>query len=220
MTEINEIAGIISAGKNLELESNLKDNPSLADAKTAQGISLLQFSIYCRNQQAVELLRPLKKPDVFEAASLGDLPVVQNEISKNPDLLNAFAADGFTALGLACFFGQHSVAAYLLKTGADPGIPSNNSFNVAPIHSSCAISSFEITDLLLRHGAKVNAKQQMGVTPLHETAHNGKMELTRLLIENGADLNAKTEHGQSPLDMALEKGFTEVASLLKKHGGK
>jgi|SRR5579859_7925014 len=220
MNDIKELTGWISAGRNQELESGLRANPKLANEKTEQGISLLQFAVYCRNKNAIDLLRPMSSLDVFEAASLGELLVVQNELKRSPHLINAFAPDGFTALGLSCFFGHRHVAEHLLINGADPNIASRNSFHVAPIHSACAISSLEITELLIKHGANVNAKQQQGITPLHETTHNGKMELTRLLLDHGAAANVKTENGQTPLDMALEKGFSDVAEWLRQWGDK
>jgi ankyrin repeat protein len=174
----------------------------------------LQLAVYCRNKKVIDVLRPLSSLDLFEAASTGELSIVQSALQKDAALLNAFAVDGFTALGLACFFDHYEIANFLLNEGANPDIASNNSFKVAPIHSACAISSAALTKLLLRHGASVNIKQTNDITPLHETAHNGNTELTRLLIEHGADINARTKDGLTPLAMALEKGFTETAELL------
>jgi ankyrin repeat protein len=128
--------------------------------------------------------------------------------------------DGFTALGLASFFGHLSLVSLLLEQGADPNIASNNAFKVAPIHSACAISRIDITELLIRHGADVNAKQQQGVTPLLSAAHHGQTTLAKLLIDHGADVNAETGKGQTPLAMATEKNFQETAQLIREHGGR
>jgi ankyrin repeat protein len=218
MTTSEELTEFIRTGNVLELEQRLHYNPSLALQKTKQGISLLQFAVYCRNKNAIDLIRPLCSTDLFEAASRGELTTVRKETEHNPKGLNAFAADGFTALGLACFFDQYAVADFLLRKGANPNIASNNSFNVAPIHSACAISSEAVTELLLKHGANVNAKQTNDITPLHETAHNGKPGLTKLLLDHGAAVNAKTTNGQTPLAMAMERGFAETAELLTRFG--
>jgi len=122
-------------------------------------------------------------------------------------------------LGLASFFGHLSLVKLLLDKGANPNIASNNQFKVAPIHSACAISHFDITELLIRYHADVNAKQMQGVTPLHSAAHNGQTKLSKLLIDNCADINAKMDNGQTPLFMANEKNFQETAELIIKHGG-
>ncbi|MES2795728.1 MAG: ankyrin repeat domain-containing protein [Bacteroidota bacterium] len=217
---MEEIIELIKTGKNDLLAQKLNDNPSLADCKTEQGISLLQFAAYCRNNFAVDILKKNRqKLDIFEASSIGDLETISQLLDKNPDLLNSFSPDGFTALGLASFFGHLSLVKLLLDKGANPNIASNNQFKVAPIHSACAISHFDITELLIKHRADVNAKQMQGVTPLHSSAHNGQTKLSKLLIDNGADINAKMDNGQTPLFMANEKNFQETAELIIKHGG-
>lgn len=217
---MEEIIELIKTGKNDLLEQKLNDNPSLADIKTEQGISLLQFAAYCRNNFAIDFLKKHKQTlDIFEAASIGDNKRVNQLLDKSPEFLNSFSSDGFTALGLASFFGYLSLLKLLLDKGANPNIASNNQFKVAPIHSACAISAFDIVELLIKHGADVNAKQMQGVTPLHSAAHNGQTKLSKLLIDNGAEINAKMENGQTPLFMANEKNFQEIAALIIKHGG-
>lgn len=217
---MEEIIELIKTGKNDLLAQKLNDNPSLADYTTEQGISLLQFAAYFRNNFAVDILKKNRqKLDIFEASSIGDLETISQLLDKNPDLLNSFSPDGFTALGLASFFGHLSLVKLLLDKGANPNIASNNQFKVAPIHSACAISHFDITELLIKHRADVNAKQMQGVTPLHSSAHNGQTKLSKLLIDNGADINAKMDNGQTPLFMANEKNFQETAELIIKHGG-
>ncbi|MDO9037753.1 MAG: ankyrin repeat domain-containing protein, partial [Lutibacter sp.] len=145
--------------------------------------------------------------------------IVSQILDKNPEFLNSFSPDGFIPLGLASFFGHLSLVKLLLDKGANPNIASNNQFKVAPIHSACAISNFDITELLIKHRADVNAKQMQGFTPLHSAAYNGQTNLSKLLIDNGADINAKMDNGQTPLSVANEKNFQETAELISKHGG-
>ena len=217
---MEEIIELIKTGKNDLLKQKLNDNPSLADSKTEQGISLLQFAAYCRNNFAVDILKKHKQTfDIFEAASIGHTETVSQLLDKNPEFLNSFSSDGFTPLGLSSFFGHLSLVKLLLDNGANPNIASNNQFQVAPIHSACAISHFDMVELLIKHDADVNAKQMHGVTPLHSAAHNGQTKLSKFLIDNGADINAKMDNGQTPLFMASEKNFQETAELIIKHGG-
>lgn len=220
MNDLNEISNAIKTGDNNTLNKIINDNPSIADKKTEQGISLLQFAAYCRNKSAIEILRKFKKePDIFEAASIADIVAVENLIHQDPSCINSFSADGFTPLGLASFFGHEDMVKVLLAKRANPNIAANNQFKVAPIHSACAISNYEIAELLINHGADVNAKQMQGVTPLHSAAHNGQRELVKLLLDSGADIHAKMDNGQTPLFMAEEKGFGETADLIRKSGG-
>jgi|JI10StandDraft_1071094.scaffolds.fasta_scaffold824477_2 ankyrin repeat protein len=218
---MEDLFEFIKSGKNEHLEQLLVKNPALIAYKSVQGISLIQFAAYCRNNLAVDiLLKFTTKLDFFEASCIGDLDTIKPLLEETPELLHSFSADGFTALGLATFFGHFTLVELLLNKGADPNIASNNPFNVAPIHSACAISAYDLVELLIMHGANVNAKQMQSITPLHTAAHNGQTELSKLLIENGAEINAKTDQGHTALYMAHEKYFLETAALLIKYGGK
>ena len=215
-----EITELIKTGENDRIQNLLQENPSIANGQTEQGISNLMFAIYCRNNAAVSIIKSFKSHiDLQEATGMGDIETVKSVIGQNPDLINSFSVDGFSPLGLACFFGQFEVAKYLVEKGANVNQPSNNPFRVAPIHSACSISNYPIAELLLKNGADVNVKQQAGVTPLHQTAHNGNLSLTQLLIDNHADVNAKMDNGKTPLLMAEEGSDSNMLNLIKKYGG-
>jgi uncharacterized protein len=217
MITISDIQKLIQETKNDELINVLEGQPALADGKTDQGISILQFAAYCRNKFAIDSLRQLKKKfDIFESASIGDFENVKYQLEKENELLNTFSPDGFTSLGLACFFGHSSIVKWLIEKGADVNIASNNQLKVAPIHSACAISDYDTVEILIKAGADVNARQIQGITPLHEAAHNGQTRLAALLIKHGADTNAKMDNGHTPSYMAKEKGFNETANLIEE----
>lgn len=210
----------IKTGENSLLEEMLKANPLLASSKTEQGISLLQFSAYYRNQRAIEILRTYHTDlDIFEAACVADKDTLFELIEKDPRQINAYSIDGFTSLGLASFFGHVELVALLIEKGANPAIAANNPYKVTPLHSACAISNYEIAELLIKNGADVNARQMQGVTPLHSAAHNGQTKIVILLIDNGAAVNSKMDNGQTPLFMAIEKDHKETAELIAKNGG-
>lgn len=220
MKEMDQAVHCIKSGQQDGLEGLLKADPNLAEGTTDQGISLLQLAAYYRNRPAVQLLEHYKKNlNFFELVILGRTKEAEKFLSRGPQLLNSFSPDGFTPLGLACYFGQRDLVALLLQKGADPNLPSNNTFRISPLHSACAISDVALAELLLEHGADVNAEQQQGITPLHSAAHNGKTELVKLLLKNGADVHAKTEKGQKALNMAEEKGFDGISQILKEWEG-
>ena len=205
----------IQEGNIEAVKSGLSENSSLINTKTEQGLSVLLLAMYYRKNDIVNILLENKKEfDLFEATAAGQLDFVKKHLEDQPDILNQFAVDGFTALGLSCFFNQKEIANFLLQKGADPNIASNNDFKVAPLHSAAAISQIEIVNILLQNGANINLKQSNGVTALHSAAHNGATELVKLLLQNGADQNAKTQDGKSVLDFAQEGGFTEIIKLL------
>lgn len=211
-----EIAGLIQTGDNTRLETIINENPEIVNSRTPQGISLLTLAAYCRNQHAIDLIAPRRQnTDIFEAAAIGSLPIVGRYSKDYPDRVNNYSVDGFTALGLACFFGHKEVAEFLINSGADINLQSNNNFGVSPLHSACAISSVELARLLINNGADVNARQKSGVTPLHSAAHQGNLELVKLLVANGAKTDAKNDREQTPEKLALEGGHSEVVAYFK-----
>ncbi len=197
------------------LNALLTQTPALATARTSHNVSPLMLSCYYKKPQVTEmLLKYLDEINLFEAAAAGKFDAVAHLVYTHPDAVNDFAEDGFTPLGLACYFGQPEVARYLVLKGADVNLPSNNGFNVYPIHSAAAGNYTEIVRMLIENGATVNVKQQAGSTPLHSAAQNGNLEMLILMLENGAEVNARMEGGKLPADLAREKGFDEIAEIL------
>lgn len=211
----DDLLKLIQDRQNEALEKVLDANPALAQLKNAQGVSLLALSAYYRNPDATRIIRRHRKSiDLYEAAITGDLLAACEQIEKDPSLVHAFTADGFTPLGLSCFFDQLEIARLLIAHGANVNVASRNSFKVAPIHSSCAVSNYRITELLLQHHADPNAVQQEGITPLHEVACHGQEALVQLLLHYGANPQAQSAKGETPLDMALAKNQTGIVAIL------
>jgi ankyrin repeat protein len=197
------------------LNDLLLRQPELAKATTSQHVSPLMLSCYYKKPAVTDvLLKYVDEISLFEASAVGKFDVVAHLIYTHPDAVNMYADDGFTPLGLACYFGQFEVARYLVLKGADVNLPSNNGFRVFPIHSAVAGNYNNIVRMLIEKGAQVNVKQQAGATPLHSAAQNGNLELLILLLENGAETNIRMEGGKLPTDLAREKGFEEIAEIL------
>jgi len=190
-------------------------DPALATQKTSLKVSPLMLSCYYKKPEVTGLLlNYVNDISLFEAAAAGKFDTVAHLVTINPNTLDDYTEDGFTALGLACYFGQFDVARYLVLKGANVNLQSNNGFNVFPIHSAAAGNYTEIARMLIENGAKVNVIQQAGATPLHSAAQNGNLELIILLLENGAELFIRMEGGKLPADLAREKGFEEIAEIL------
>lgn len=197
------------------LNALLMENPALAKAVTSQNVSPLMLSCYYKKPEVSDLLlKYIHEINLFEAAAVGKFDVVAHLLYTHPEAVNEYAPDGFTPLGLACYFGRFEVARYLVLKGADVNLPSNNGFHVFPIHSAAAGNYTDIARMLVEAGAMVNVKQQAGATPLHSAAQNGNLELLILLLEKGAETNARMEGGKLPADLAMEKGFKEIAEIL------
>lgn len=206
---------LIQKGNGAELKALLCTNPTLATLKTSFNISPLMLSCYYKKPEISDIiLNHVPEISIFEASALGKYDFLNEIIEINPELIHSFSEDGFTPLSLSAYFGNEDVTRLLLLNGADPNIPSQNGFQVYPLHSAVASNYTIIAKMLLEAGAEINVAQKSGITPLHSAAYNGNIELLIVLIEAGANVNAKMEDGKTPADKAFEKGFTEIAKIL------
>lgn len=197
------------------LDTLLKQNPALAKARTSHRASPLMLSCYYKKPDvAGVLMKYLDEINLFEAAAVGKFDVVAELVKTHPEAINFYAEDGFTPLGLACYFGQYEIAEYLIRKGAQVNMPSNNGFKVYPLHSAAAGNYTNIARMLIENKAWINVKQEAGATALHSAAQNGNIDLLILLLEHGADVNIRMEGGKLPADLAREKGFEEIAEAL------
>src|SRR6185437_14532877 len=101
------------------IETLLTENPALAKARTSQHVSPLMLSCYYKKPEVTALLlKYVDEINLFEASAVGKFDVVAHLLYIHPDAVNDHADDGFTPLGLACYFGQFEVARYLVLKGA------------------------------------------------------------------------------------------------------
>jgi ankyrin repeat protein len=205
------------ANANVEaLEALLTREPELAQAKTSLNVSPLMLSCYYHKPAVTSvLLKHTTQLTLFEAAAADRFDDVAYLVTTHPERIDFYADDGFTALGLACYFGRYDIARYLVLKGADVNRPSDNGYNVYPLHSAAAGNFTSTASMLIQNGADVNLKQSAGTTPLHSAAQNGNLELLILLLEKGARVDIRMEGGKLPADLAREKGFDEVADILE-----
>jgi len=188
----------IRQGDAAQVGALLAADPSLASTRTPEGASPVLWAVYARHAELAPILLAGRQPDFFEACALG-IPV-------DTDDVNAFAPDGFTGLGLACFFGHLELARRLLGLGADPNLASNNGLRVAPLHSAVTTGSAAMVELLLSHGARSNVGEANGYTPLHTAAGHGNREIIAMLLAAGADRDRKASDGKTPADVARQYG--------------
>lgn len=209
-----EFFNAIKAGDREKVERFLRATPSLIHEKE-NSLSPVLVAAYHRQPALADWLAERTVTlTIFEAAATGKTGHIVRLLARDPQLVEAYAEDGFQPLGLACFFGQREAAEYLIKAGAAVNSYSNNALHAAPLQSAVAAGHRECAHLLISHGADPNSREQGGFTPLHAAAQNGDIELIRALIFAGADLDARSLDGRLPADMAIEAKQAEAAQLL------
>ncbi|MGE5221319.1 MAG: ankyrin repeat domain-containing protein [Omnitrophica WOR_2 bacterium] len=205
----------VKAGDEEQVEHLLDLNPWLLNAQSSTGVSASLLAIYYGHPDIVNLFDSKgKKFDIFEASAAGKTERVKEIIRKKPDLVNAYAQDGFQPLGLASFFGHTDIVKYLLSMGADVNSASKNENQVMPLHSAVARQNLEITRILLQHGADVNAVQADDFTPLHAAVQNGQVEMVLLLLDYGANPGIGAANRLNAIDMARQRNDVVIENIL------
>ena len=85
---------------------------------------------------------------------------------------------------------------------------SKKALPVTPLHLAAREGHVDCIELLLKHGAMVNAINEGKQTPLHECAFKGKEQAVKVLLIKGADPHAKNGMGRTPLVEACHQGTT------------
>jgi ankyrin repeat protein len=85
-----------------------------------------------------------------------------------------------------------------------------------PLHAACFGGHLETANLLIKCGARKEAKDNMGSTGLHIACARGNWEIVLQLLENGADYEARDNFGRTPFYLATYVGSLQTMSLLEK----
>lgn len=206
----------IETGNFQELDLLLSKHPDLALKETSHDISpLLLACYYQKTQIANVILKHLKTITIHEACAAGLTEQVSVMLSHQPTIMDELSSHGFSPLGIASHFGKEDIVRLLLRNGADPNEPSQNGYQVYPLHAALGSNNDSIAKMLIEAGAEVNVMQSSRITPLHLAAQQGNIDIIILLLEHGADISIRTDMGQTPAELASERGFNEIAEILR-----
>jgi ankyrin repeat protein len=219
MSNADFIEWVAHGDEEAALDALMRD-PTLADAKTEQGVSVVCLAIYRgRSRVAAALAGARSDLDVFEASCLGDLDRVRALLDAEPARVHAVSPDGFSPVGYSAYFGHLALLRELVARGGDVNAASRNAMRVCPLHSAAAHSDQAKAALLARvvleAGADPNARQHGGFTPLHEAVLNRNRELVQLLLQHGADAKLANEKDVTPIDLARERSDAELLAMLE-----
>jgi ankyrin repeat protein len=208
----------IKAGELDRVKTMVSADPSLVDARDAEGSAILT-AVYHRQKEIVNLLVARGAAlSLFEAAAAGEIERVERLLAESPADVNAYSPDGWTPLHLAAFFGHAKIVELLLGHDADLTARSRNPNGNTPLHAALAANQKMAAALLVGHGADLNASDAGGWRPIHLAAANNNLDSLRTLIAQGADVGAPNKDGLTAVVLAEQKNHKEAAALLKRHG--
>jgi ankyrin repeat protein len=219
MSPAQALHAAIQSGDEARIAELLDADASLVHGGGAAGMPPLLRAAYSGKRAiAAMLIARGAVLDQFAAAALGHVTVLRELLSGPDKPVNLHSSDGWTALHLACFFGQFDCVEALLELGASVKMRSANTMGNAPLHAAAAGRHREICALLLSHNAEVTAEQAGLYTPLHAAAASGDEDLVRLLLAHEANTKAKSEKGETALDMARARNHAGVVARLERIG--
>jgi len=128
---------------------------------------------------------------------------------------------GHTLLNCAVFHGHFLTVKVLLNHGGDPALtsigsapslsgPTDTHMKDLPLHTAVARERPDIVQLLIDHGADINARDASGENVMHIAVANNwgfisvPADCFRLLSTAGADINARRSDGKTALNIAME----------------
>ncbi|HSB12326.1 MAG TPA: sigma-70 family RNA polymerase sigma factor [Blastocatellia bacterium] len=220
-TRVIEILKAARSGDAATVKRLIERDQRLIAARDPMGNTAMIMAVNFGQTEVAELLLAAGvRPDIHEAAAIGDTDRVRDLLDDEPALLDSYSPEGFTPLELAAHFGQIEVARFLIAAGANVNDASRHAMKLSPLHAALFGKRTEIARMLLDHGADINARRggagmpRAGWTALHYCAGFGFTELARYLVERGADTKAVDDEGRTPLDVANEASHQEIVALL------
>lgn len=162
------------------------------------------------------------------AASVDNLEVARLLIAKGADV-NTTDKEGYTPLGnaVSAADGNAELTRLLLDHGAKVNVSSGDTVEIVkngkirigwmtPLLLAAPQSEYAVVEMLVKAGAKVNAKDIRGLTPLvlAVATDHADARIVRYLLENGADPKIVSEDGETVLDWARKYRNPEVMRAL------
>jgi ankyrin repeat protein len=151
------------------------------------------------------------------AASMGKIHIMQVLLDYGVKA-NSEDVKQDSPLFAAVVAGRSNIVKMLLERGADVNvvIPGEN---YTPLHLAVSAqnNALTISEMLLKHGADVNARSSDGSTALHKASLNPRPGVVELLISSGAYVNARNSSGRTPLSYAQDP---KTIKAIYKNGGR
>ena len=98
---------------------------------------------------------------------------------------------------IACF----AELALLLRL-EDNAVDSSTVFVFFPVFYQDCFFFSQVTELLIKHGANVNAMDLWQFTPLHEASSKNRIDVCSLILAHGGDPTVANCHSKSAIDLA------------------
>ncbi|XP_053564508.1 M-phase phosphoprotein 8 [Bombina bombina] len=114
--------------------------------------------------------------------------------------------------------GDYLTVKFALNSTEEYNLDQEDSSGMTLMMMAAAAGQDDLLRLLIKKGAKINARQKNGTTALIHAAEKNHLTTVALLLEAGAYVNVQQASGETALIKACKKGNWEIARLLLEHG--
>lgn len=153
------------------------------------------------------------------AVEKNTLSLVKDMISKGADV-NARDKDGNTPLITAAILDHTVIAQYLVDHGANVKSQQHDITDSqdTALHWAAYNGNLITTELLLTHGAYVDARNGVGETPFCNAIEEKHFEVAAILLEHKADIDTRDNNDLTPLVNSVVSGEISEVAFLLAHG--
>uniref|UniRef100_A0A8C5M104 Chromo domain-containing protein n=1 Tax=Leptobrachium leishanense TaxID=445787 RepID=A0A8C5M104_9ANUR len=123
-----------------------------------------------------------------------------------------------SALKEAVKNGDYLTVKFALNSTENYNLDQEDSSGMTLVMMAAAAGQDDLLRLLIKKGAKINARQKNGTTALIHAAEKDHLSTVALLLEAGAYVNLQQNHGETALFKACRRGNYDIVRLLIEHG--
>ena len=153
---------------------------------------------------------------LLRAATKGQEAMVRLLAEKGADIEARSPTNG-TPLICAAESNCEAIVGFLLESGAN--VDAEDQFGWKPLHRVMVNRGGEgVAQMLLSHGADINARCAYRKTPLHHAIEKGNDSMVSFLLAAGADYEARDIAERTPLHTAIESRLENMVHILLEAG--
>ena len=198
---------LISSGT--DKYSRTKNGLTAVDYVKAEGLNEL-FPFFEENLPKVDIKG---NTPLHHAVYQNGLSMIRNMLVNDRSCINMRNNQGLTPLLIAINKLNYGISDLLLQFGADPNVINISDENT-PLHIAALNGVSWLGEILLEHGAKINALNREGATPLILAVQGQHREFISLLLRKGAAIETSDNYRKTARDYAIDWEIDGLVDML------